>query len=117
MAVRSSLTRAVTLARRSGLYAGAIRRAIARQAPRRFLALVARSFESLKSGADSTGGCNTLDAIEAEGVLQMKQRPRICVFHCEATVQGRFTRRILGRHPLLTVTVAERAISLYKVFE
>jgi hypothetical protein len=26
---------------------------------------------------DSTGGCNTLDAIEAEGVLQMKQRPRI----------------------------------------
>jgi hypothetical protein len=29
------------------------------------------------AGADSTGGCNTLDAIEAEGVLQMKQRPRI----------------------------------------
>jgi DNA-binding CsgD family transcriptional regulator len=29
------------------------------------------------STADSTGGCNTLDAIEAEGVLQMKQRPRI----------------------------------------
>lgn len=27
--------------------------------------------------ADSRGGCNTLDAIEAEGVLQMKQRPRI----------------------------------------
>jgi Helix-turn-helix domain len=27
--------------------------------------------------ADSTGGCNTLDAIAAEGVLQMKQRPRI----------------------------------------
>jgi hypothetical protein len=27
--------------------------------------------------ADSTDGCNTLDAIEAEGVLQMKQRPRI----------------------------------------
>jgi len=29
------------------------------------------------STADSTGGCNTLDAIAAEGVLQMKQRPRI----------------------------------------
>src|SRR6202171_3850758 len=29
------------------------------------------------SPADSTGGCNTLDAIVAEGVLQMKQRPRI----------------------------------------
>src|SRR3989442_3949376 len=30
-----------------------------------------------RSTANSTGGCNTLDAIEAEGVLQMKQRPRI----------------------------------------
>jgi len=28
-------------------------------------------------GADSTGGCNTLDAIVAEGVLPMKQRRRI----------------------------------------
>ena len=27
--------------------------------------------------ADSTGRCSTLDAIAAEGVLQMKQRPRI----------------------------------------
>src|SRR5262249_53038068 len=27
--------------------------------------------------ADSIGGCNTLDAFEAEGVLQMKQRRRI----------------------------------------
>ena len=27
--------------------------------------------------ADSTGRCNTLDAIVAEGVLQMKRRPRI----------------------------------------
>src|SRR4029434_74493 len=27
--------------------------------------------------ADSTGRCNTLDAIAAEGVLQMKRRPRI----------------------------------------
>src|SRR5262245_23615088 len=27
--------------------------------------------------ANSIGGCNTLDAMEAEGVLQMKQRPRI----------------------------------------
>src|SRR5450631_4246983 len=26
---------------------------------------------------DSTGGCNTLDTAQAEGVLQMKQRPRI----------------------------------------
>jgi len=26
---------------------------------------------------DSTDGCNTLDAIEAKGVLRMKQRPRI----------------------------------------
>jgi hypothetical protein len=29
------------------------------------------------SAADSMGGCNTLAAIAAEGVLQMKQRPRI----------------------------------------
>src|SRR5258708_33621486 len=27
--------------------------------------------------ADSIGRCNTLDAIAAEGVLQMKKRPRI----------------------------------------
>jgi hypothetical protein len=27
--------------------------------------------------AVSTGGCNTLDAVEAKGVLQMKRRPRI----------------------------------------
>ena len=26
---------------------------------------------------DSTDGCNTLDAIEAKGVLRMKQRPRM----------------------------------------
>src|SRR4029453_13763506 len=31
----------------------------------------------LLSAVDSTNRCNTLDAIEAEGVLQMKQRPRI----------------------------------------
>src|SRR5258705_1102815 len=30
-----------------------------------------------ESRADSTGRCNTLDAIVAEGVLQMKRRPRI----------------------------------------
>ncbi len=29
------------------------------------------------STANSTGRCNTLDAIAAEGVLQMKRRPRI----------------------------------------
>ena len=29
------------------------------------------------SAADSTGRCNTLDAIAAKGVLQMKRRPRI----------------------------------------
>src|SRR6202171_2807720 len=27
--------------------------------------------------ADSTGGCNTLNALEAKGVLQMERRPRI----------------------------------------
>src|SRR6266496_2956444 len=35
------------------------------------------SVERLVSPAGSTGGCNTLDAIKAEGVLQMKQRLRI----------------------------------------
>src|SRR5215475_7389953 len=34
------------------------------------------SFQRVSS-ADSTGRCNTLDALKAEGVLQMKQRPRI----------------------------------------
>jgi hypothetical protein len=33
--------------------------------------------------ADSTGGCNTLDAIKAKGVLRMKQRPRICYSACQ----------------------------------
>jgi len=33
--------------------------------------------EGLFLAADSTGGCNTLAAIAAEGVLQMKRRPRI----------------------------------------
>jgi len=31
----------------------------------------------LRSTVNSTGGCNTLDTAQAEGVLQMKQRPRI----------------------------------------
>lgn len=33
--------------------------------------------ECLLLALDSTGGCNTLETAKAEGVLQMKQRPRI----------------------------------------
>src|SRR5687768_9678847 len=39
---------------------------------------LAASFKCPLLVVDSTCRCNTLDAIAAEGVLQMKSRPRIC---------------------------------------
>src|ERR1017187_4035030 len=38
---------------------------------------VAADQECPHSAVDSTGGCNTLETASAEGVLQMKRRPRI----------------------------------------
>src|SRR5450631_1181147 len=38
---------------------------------------VSASHDGQLSTADSTGGCNTLNALEAKGVLQMERRPRI----------------------------------------